>query len=409
MGNILFKNLDLLDPHEDELQPNRQVLVRGNTIAEVSQGAIDAGNAEVRDLGGRTLMPGLIDCHVHILPSILPVAPVMLPSLNTAHAFDAMKGMILRGFTTVRDAGGADAGHRKAVELGLVTGPRLFVCGLTVSQTGGHGDPRSPYELCPPNPNPHLVAGIGRIADGIAEVRRAVRDEIRLGADHIKIMASGGFGSIADPIDQMQYAEDELAAAVDEARRSHTYVMAHVYPAEGIRRCLEAGVRTIEHGNLIDEATAAFMAETGAYLVPTMICYHNTVERGRQFGFAEENITKAAEILSAGTRSLELARAAGIPMAYGTDLPPAPEYQSDEFLIRAKVLSPAEIIRSATLIGAEVVRMEGRLGIIAPGAFADLLVVEGNPLEDISLLTGQGEHLPTIMKDGEFVKDGLVG
>jgi imidazolonepropionase-like amidohydrolase len=408
MGDILFKNLDLLDPRQDELLANRQVLVRGNTIVEVSEGVTDAGNAEIHDLGGRTLMPGLIDCHVHILPSILPVAPTMLPSLNTAYAFDAMKGMILRGFTTVRDAGGADAGHRKAVELDLVTGPRLFVCGLTVSQTGGHGDPRSPYELCPPNPNPHLVAGIGRIADGVSEVRRAVRDEIRLGADHIKIMASGGFGSIADPVGQMQYADDELAAAVDEARRSHTYVMAHVYPAEGIRRCLEAGVRTIEHGNLIDEATAAFMAQTGAYLVPTMICYHNTVERGHQLGYAEENISKAADILSAGTRSLELASAAGIPMAYGTDLPRAPDCQSDEFLIRAEVFTPAEIIRSATLIGAEVVRMEGRLGVIAPGAIADLLVVDGNPLEDIALLTGQGEHFPAIMKEGNFVKNELA-
>ena len=408
MGNILFKNLDLLDPREDDLKPNRQVLVQGNVIAEVSEGAIDAGDAEVHDLGGRTLMPGLIDCHVHIHRTILPVAPTMLPSLITAYALDTLQGMIMRGFTTVRDGGGADAGHRKAIEMGLFVGPRLFVCGRAISQTGGHGDPRSPAELCEPSACKHLVAGIGRLADGVPEVRRAVRDEIRLGADHIKIMASGGFGSIADPIEQMQYATDELEAAVDEARRSHTYVMAHVYPAEGIRRCLEAGVRTIEHGNLIDEATAAFMAQTGAYLVPTMVCYHNAVERGHQQGLAEENITKAAEILSAGTRSLELARAAGIKMAYGTDLTRAPQYQSDEFLIRAEVLGPAEIIRSATLVGAEVVRMEGRLGVIAPGAYADLLVVDGNPLEDIQLLAGQGEHLSAIIKDGNFVKNELA-
>ena len=226
-------------------------------------------------------MPGLIDCHVHIMvPAMggrISAYPEVLPSFQAAVAGDVLRDILMRGFTTVRDAAGADAGHREAVEQGLFTGPRLFVCGRAISQTGGHGDARSPADLASPCACVHLVGGLCRIADGVTEVRQAVRDEIRLGADQIKVMAGGGVASPADPIDQLQYSDDELAAAaVDEAGRSHTYVLVHAYTAEAIKRSVRAGARTIEHGNMIDEEAAAMMARAGAFLVPTLVTYGPT-------------------------------------------------------------------------------------------------------------------------------------
>jgi len=317
--------------------------------------------------------------------------------------------MLMRGFTTVRDAGGADAGHRHAIERGLFPGPRLFVAGRAISQTGGHGDPRtSANQFEPCECAAHLAGfGLGRIADGIAEVRKAVRDEIRQGADQVKLMAGGGVTSQSDPIDQLQYSDDEIAAVVDEARRSHTYVMAHVYTAAGIRRCVELGVRTLEHANLIDEDAAALAADAGVYMVPNLICYENLGRRGLELGYTPEAMAKLGDVAGAGAQSIEIAERAGLKLGYGTDISRAPELQSEEFLLRAEVQKPAEIISSATLIGAQIVRRKGELGIIAAGAVADLLAVDGNPLEDLKLLTGQGAHMPVIMKEGVFVKKEL--
>ena len=409
MTDVLFTNMALLDTREGCLRAGHQVLVKGGAIAAVSDRAIRAKGARLIDLGGRTLMPGLIDCHNHISPFILAAPPSMLPSFMTARAAGVLRGMVMRGFTTLRDAGGADLGHKMAVEQGLITGPRLFVAGRALSQTGGHGDQRVRADLAEPCACVHLFASIGRVADGIAEVRHAARDEIRLGADQIKVMASGGIASAADPIDQLQYSMSELEAIVDEARRSHTYVMAHAYPDAAIRRCVESGVRTIEHGNLLGEETAALMAGAGAYLVPTLTAFRAIGRHGPESGYSDEQMEKNAVVMDSGGRSLEIAKRAGVKMAYGTDIALWHQYQSEELMTRAEVLCAAEVIRSATVIGAEVVRMEGRLGVIEPGALADLLVVDGDPLEDLGLLQDQGAHLAAIMKDGVFVKDELPG
>ncbi len=411
MADIVLKNFDLLDTREGVLKTGYQVLVRDAVIAEVSDGAIKAPGAVVVDLGGRTLMPGLIDCHVHILARAAPgPGPVMLPSLATANASDFLRRMLMRGFTTARDIAGADLGHKTAVEQGLFVGPRLFVAGRAISQTGGHGDWRSRADLVPLCPCTHLNAGLTRIADGVAQIRHAVRDEIRLGADQIKIMAGGGVASPADPLDHLQFSTEEIEAVVDEATRSHTYVAAHVYTDEGIRRAIEAGVRTIEHGNFLGEETAALMVKRGAFLVPNQVNYQVVGRMGKELGLPDHHLAKNADVMEAGTRALEVAKAAGVRIAFGTDLFRAPDqFQCEEFLIRAQVMTPAEILHSATIVGAEVLRMEGRLGVIAPGALADLLAIDGNPLDDLGLLQDQGKHIPVIMKDGMFFKNSLGG
>jgi imidazolonepropionase-like amidohydrolase len=206
----------------------------------------------------------------------------------------------------------------------------------------------------------------------------------------------------------LQYSTEELEVFVDEAQRVGTYVLAHAYTSEAIRRAVEAGVRTIEHGNLIDEKTADLMAKRGAYLVPTLVTYEALSKHGGELGFPEESLAKLASIVKVGTNSLRIAKAAGVKMAIGSDLLGELQvYQSNEFRIRNEVLSSAEIIRSATLVGAEVLRMEGQLGVIAPGAFADVIVLGGNPVEDISVLLGQGDQIPLVMKDGRFLKNRL--
>ena len=414
MTEILFKNLALLDVNEGVVKPGHEVLVKGERIAEVRGGPIEAPGAETFDLEGRTLMPGLIDCHGHIIMRSKrgpgpKGAPRMLPSLADAHAGDLLRGILMRGFTTFRDAAGADLGHKQAVEAGLFVGPRLFVCGRSISQTGGHGDSRARADLNEPCGCVYLNVPMGRVADGVDEVRKAVRDEIRLGADFIKIHCGGGIASAADTIDQIQYSMEEIEAAVDEAARSHTYVLAHVYNDTAIRRCVDAGVHSIEHGNFLSPETAALMAEKGAVLVPTLVTFRALAERGPAMQLSEFEMSKIHYVLSSGTRSLEVARAAGVKMAYGTDcFRSGEEYESQEFLVRAEVLSAAEIIHSATVVGAELVRMAGEIGVIAPGAYADILVVDGNPLDDLGLFQDEGAHMSAIMKEGRFYKNRLA-
>ncbi len=407
MADILFKNFALLDVEAGALLTGYQVLVRGGLIAAVEAGAIDPGGAEVIDLGGRTLMPGLIDCHVHFAPGPVLNQPHYLPSFIAARAVLWLGQMVRRGFTTARDAGGADAGYRQAVERDLAVGPRLFVAGRAISQTGGHGDKRWPDDQFCNCGTAH--AGMARIADGVPEVRKAVRDELRIGADHIKVMAGGGVSSPSDALSQLQYSMEELEAIVDEAERHNTYCMAHVYTAPGIKRAVTAGIRTIEHGNFLDEEAAKLMVERDAYLVPTLVTYRVDGANGAKIGFTPEVIAKNQEVLDAGTRSLDIAQRAGVKIAYGTDLAYSPKtHQPEEFLVRAEVQEPKDIIRSATLIGAEVLRMSDRLGVVKQGAFADLLVVDGNPLEDLGVLQNDGASMPIIMKDGAFVTNRLA-
>jgi imidazolonepropionase-like amidohydrolase len=382
------------------------VLLEGRRIVAVGPG-LAAGDARVVELGGRTVMPGLIDCHVHVCADGMVSYPTLFPSLVTARAAQLLNETLLRGFTTIRDMGGADAGLRRAVEDGLFAGPRMFVSGRPLSQTGGHGDMRNPADACPACAL-RAEANMMVVADGVDGVRRAAREEIRRGVDQIKIMASGGVSSPADPVDYDQYALDEIAAVVDEATRAGKYVAAHAYTPTAITRAVGSGVRTIEHGNFLDEAAAALMAARGAILVPTLVVYRRVVQHAAEVGISAFHLEKAREVLATGARSLEIAQRAGVRMALGTDLFRAPkQYQAEELLIRAEALPAAEVLRQATIHGAEVVRMQGRLGRVAEGYLADLLVVEGDPLVDLRVLQDQGTQIAMIIKDGAFVKDRL--
>ncbi len=247
------------------------------------------------------------------------------------------------------------------------------------------------------------------IADGADEVRKAAREQIRQGADQIKIMVSGGVASPYDPLDSRQYSLDEISAAVEEADAFGKYTQAHAYTPVAIQRAIGQGVRTIEHGNLIDAASAKLMAKKGAYLVANLVAYYAMKERAKEFGMAKDMLEKNDMVIDGGLRSLEICKRAGVKVGYGSDLlGQLMVDQSREFLLRSEVLSPIEIIRQATLVGAEVVRMEGKLGCVAPGAFADLIVVDGNPAKDLGLFQHQGARIPAIMKGGRFFKNALA-
>jgi imidazolonepropionase-like amidohydrolase len=412
MGQILFKNANLLDPHAEALQGGMLVLVEDELIREVSAKPIKAPNAAVIDCGGRTLMPGLIDCHVHVLLSEVNIRHLeAIPlTLMTVRAAALMRAMIDRGFTTVRDTGGADWGLRDGVAQGLLPGPRMFIAGRALGPTGGHSDARRRTDVH--DETCHCCNAMRfclEIADGADAVRAAVREQLRQGVDQVKIMVSGGVATPYDPLDSRQFSLAEIAAAVEEARAFGRYAQAHAYTPDAITRAVSQGVRTIEHGNLIDEASARLMREKGAYLVANLVAYYAMKERAREFGMTADMLAKNDLVIDGGLRSLEICKRHGIKVGYGSDLLGQLQVdQSREFLLRREVLSPIEIIRQATLVGAEIVRMPEKLGVVKPGAFADLLVVDGDPVRNLEVLTGQGEYMSVIMKAGRFHKNRLA-
>jgi imidazolonepropionase-like amidohydrolase len=400
----------MLDPERDELAGGYEILVEGERIREVSERPIRASDATSMDCGGRTLMPGLIDCHAHVILSevfIRQLENVPL-TLMTARAAVALRAMLERGFTTVRDTGGADWGIKAAVEQGLIEGPRLFIAGRAIGPTGGHADGRRRTDSGSRCGCCHALALAMATADGEPEMRKAVREEMRQGCDHVKIMMSGGVASPYDPLDSLQFSPGEVAVAVEEAHAFGRYVCAHAYTPEAIERAAHAGVRTIEHGNLIDEARARLMASKGMLLVANLVTYYAMKERAASFGMPKEMLAKNDLVIEGGLRSLEICKRAGVPVAYGTDLlGPLQAEQSREFVLRAQVVPPLEIVRSATLVGARVLRKEGELGCLRAGAFADLLVVDGNPLKDIGVLQAPEKSLCVIMQGGRFHRNRL--
>ncbi len=411
MASTLFTNARIVDGTAPEAGAPVSVLVEGGTIREVGK-SVASAKARVVDLKGKTLMPGLIDAHVHVVAGVADLGKnALLPdSLVTARSFVIMREMLMRGFTTVRDVGGADFGLKQATEEGHFPTPRLVISGKALSQTGGHADFRGRYDDTPTALTRHRLGALGRTCDGLDQVRRAAREEMKGGADFIKIMANGGCASPTDPIHFLGFSVSELEAIVEEARMAGTYVSAHVYTKEAIRRCVEAGVHSLEHCNLIDAETAVLAASKGAVAVPTLVTYDKLVSDGPKLGFPPDSVAKVDVVRSAGMNSLAIMKKAGLAMAYGSDLlGEMHRYQSEEFVIRGQALPAHEVIGAATHVAAKLLKLEGKIGTIAPGAHADLIVVDGDPLKDLSLLTRQGKHMPLIMKGGAFMKRASLG
>lgn len=403
MTTTLLKNASILDVDAGSLSATCDVLIAEGRIAEIGSRAMTA--ERVIDLKGRTLMPGLCDAHVHV---IVPMNSFALltkwsPFYTAIRAMPILRDMLMRGFTTVRDAGGADFGLARAVEEDLIPSPRILYSGKALSQSGGHGDMRGPGETA--YDDHYYVPSLGRICNGVAEVRAAVRDEIRRGAHQVKLMVGGGIASYTDPIHYVQFSREEIRAAVEEAGNASTYVMAHAYTNRCIRHAVECGVRSIEHGNFLDDETAALMRESGAYLVPTLSAYTTMWEEGLQVGMPAELHAKIRPVLDAGPRQLEIAARHGVPMVYGTDLiGPLHRHQSLEFRIRGEVLPAAEVIRQATCNAAALFNMQDQIGRVKEGLRADLIALRGNPLEDLGLLQA-AENLSLIMKDGRIYRE----
>jgi len=411
MTAILFRDAHLVDGLADEPRDGVDVLVVDERIAEIGEPRVappDVPDLRTFDLAGRTLMPGLIDAHVH--PSAAQViedyARPMPSSLRAQYARVELEAMLRRGFTTARDAGGCDAGIRAAIERGLIDGPRLFVSGKALSQTGGHGDDRAVAEGDPP---PGAYPGeFARIADGVDEVRLAARQELRRGADQIKICASGGVMSETDPVEMTQYSEPEIRAIVEEAASRGTYVLAHAYGADAITRAVACGVRSIEHANLIDAEAAAVIVDHGAFVVPTMVTYGALEQHGADSGVDPRRLAKNAEVRAAGLAAFGILRAAGAKVGFGTDLlGHLREMQSAEFTVRAEVERPAHIVRSATSVNADLLQRPD-LGRVEVGAIADLIVVDGDPLADIEVLARPAETLRLVVTEGRVRIDALA-
>ena len=354
-------------------------------------------------INGRYITPGLIDCHAHCFVGQFGDRGNVMPSEMTARAGQHLEGMLQRGFTTVRDAGGADSGHRSAVEKGLFPGPRLFVSGKILSQTGGHGDQRAIADFCSCE---SVSGGMSIIADGVDAVRKAVRENVRQGVDQIKIMGGGGVASPGDKLIHPQYSLEEIAAIVDEAERCGRYVMAHIYSDIGVRRAVEQGVRSVEHGNFLTKDTAKVMAERNAHLVPTLVTYEADAKYGPSFGWTEENASKNAEVLASGLTSLENALSNGVNVGYGTDLCWSPKsYQGDGLLIHQEVCGAVEALRHCTVNNARIIRMEGEVGEITPGAHADLVILDTNPLVSLECFSQNANSVVAVLKSSQPVRD----
>ncbi|MQS15364.1 amidohydrolase family protein [Streptomyces kaniharaensis] len=406
MTRLLITNAHLLHPEDGTRTDPGWLETADGRITATGTGRPPTATEGVRvlDAAGGTVLPGLIDAHVHLLVTSLdlPDFANWTPGYATVRALAEAERMLRRGFTTVRDVGGADHGMTRALDEGLALGPRLLHGGKALSQTGGHGDLRplsdDALPCCESRPN------FGRVADGVDAVRAAARDEFRKGARHLKVLLSGGVASPHDEIAAVQYSEEEIRAAVEEAENHNRYVTVHAYHPRAIDRALRAGVRCVEHGNLLADSTIALLLEKDAFLVPTLVAYEQTAKLGARSGLPPASLGKLAEVRDQGLAALERAHRAGVNLVYGSDLlGPLHPAQLEEFTLRAQVQPAADVLRSATTTAARLLGLEGRIGTLAPGAHADLLVVDGDPLADLSVLTHPDRHLKHVIKAGAVI------
>ncbi|MCC6171749.1 MAG: amidohydrolase family protein [Gammaproteobacteria bacterium] len=433
-GELVITRARVFDGRSAQLREDAEIVIAGGrivTIRAAGSGAAGTGTPRVIDAGNRIVIPGLIDAHVH--PTIAVQIGALRdsdPNYVAARSAVEAQRILMRGFTTIRDMAGPAFGLKQAIDEGLLPGPRIFPSGAMVSQTSGHGDFRA-RSGTPRRWSGEVDLterlGYGLIADGGDEVAAAVREQLRAGASQIKLAAGGGISSLYDPIDSVQYFEEELHAAVRAAADWGTYVAVHAYTPAAIRRAVQAGVRSIEHAHLIDEATMKLIAERGVFLSPQAYLFSRAASPPSGAGATAGAPPTAAQIaqrdkallVGAGLdRMMRLAKQYGVKIAFGTDVfgsPRAFGLESLEFGARLRWFTPLEILRQATSINGELLAMSGprnpyaggKLGVLEPGAWADLLVVDGNPLEDVRILEDPDRTLRLIVKDGRVVANRL--
>lgn len=418
-NTYLLVNAKIVDPLEGKLIDGASVLLTDGFVAEIfpdqaHETSLLEESAKVIDLQGLYLCPGLIDAHVHVTATPGEVGlkgtyKNISQSMNNYRTTFLVREMLARGFTTARDCGGADAALKDAIAEWLIPGPRLIIAGHALSQTGGHGDQRAAHEDDDPTTKccAGHKAGISRLCDGVDDCIVCVRDEMRKGADFIKVMAGGGVSSRLNNLGHAQFLPSEFRAIVETAESFDTYVTAHAYSARAIRHAVDCGALGIEHGNFLDKETAEYMAEKNVYLTPTLVTY-NTLMRAPFNQYINGSSTiKNQAVMESGLEALRIAEDAGVTICFGSDLMAGMQrFQTNEFSVRAQVLSNLSILRSATVNAAKMVRLEHEIGHIAKGLSADLLVLKENPLDDIRILDNR-ENILVVMKQGRVAASCL--
>jgi imidazolonepropionase-like amidohydrolase len=414
---VLFTRVRLFDGKSDSLKTGVQILIEGNRIASIdTTNSTPPSDATVIDCSDRVLMPGMIDAHWHTLYAAVPMNFVLAADPGSIFAASTAEAerTLMRGFTTVRDMGGPVFSFRQAIDSGIIPGPRIFPSGAMITTTGGHGDLRGPSEI--PRDGGQLSVserfGGAAIVDGVGDLKLRVREQLLQGASQIKLVGGGGVSSPRSPLDMSTFDQEELRAAVDIARDWNTYVAVHAYAPNTVQRAIAAGATCVEHAHLMDEDTARIMADKGVWL--SMQPFLSMEDAAPQSGPALDRIQQ----LFAGTpRVYELVRKYGIKTAWGSDVLFSPELAPRQSFMLTHLSSwytNAEVLRIATSVNAELLALSGlrnpypgRLGVIEEGAFADLLVVDGNPLDDIRLIEEPEKNLAVVMKDGRIHKNTL--
>ncbi len=416
--DVLFRNVQVFDGKNLERSGPVDVLVRQGLIEAIGQDLDVEQDAEVIDGRGQTLMPGLIDAHVHLTFGALSMADLLSPDLTPEAAGQAAareaEAMLMRGFTAVRDVGGPIWEVKAGIDAGHFPGPRVWPSGATISQTAGHGDFRLPHERSRRffgEPSRAELLGATFIADGRADMLTAVRENLRFGASQIKLMAGGGTSSAYDPVDVTQYTFDEMRAAVEAAEDWGTYVTVHAYTPRAIRRAIEAGVKVVDHGQLLDEDTLQLMADEGIWLSLQVL-------RASTPDMDPLRLAKRKPIIENQANVWRLARELGVKLAWGTDFlfePALNAEQNDHIVMLEEWFSPAEALKLVTRDNAQLLALsglrspyQGQLGIVEEGALADLLLVRGNPLDDLSLVADPEQNFLVIMKAGRVYKNTLA-
>lgn len=413
---ILIENVKVFDSKKKKLSGLQNVLIEGNTIVKVGQTLpeVDTSLGLRIDGKGHTLIPGLIDVHVHLIFGSLTMMEMLNPELSEDYIFEKAsiqaEQMILRGFTSVRDVGGPSFGLKKAIDEGKVLGPRVWACGPVISQTSGHGDFRLPHERSRRFFGPISRAeiyGASFIADGRDEVLTAVRENLKNGASFIKLMAGGGTSSAYDPVDVTQYTLDEMRAAVEAAEDWGTYVTVHAYTSRAVRRAVDAGVRCIEHGQMLDESTIKYLKRKKVWL-----SLQNLMESTPNMD--PQRLEKRKPIIEGQDKVWNWVKKHKIPVAWGTDVLFEPELQDlqNQFIVKMNQwFTPSEILQILTYNNAQVLALsglrspyQGALGVIQEKALADMILVKGDPTKDLHLLTKPHENFLLILKDGKIVK-----